>query len=300
MRLVNDNGDAISCLQLEQKKIAALSNERLRILKMLARQPMYAAEIAREMNMEEQALYYHLKLLQKAGLVKFMDYEERRGGIAKRFAARAEGIAIVLKNEGWQHFVYGASKKTLPKLFAPFIEQGAFHGRFIVGSPDPHGRYRARASEFSILELAMLLGNYATFSFPLYSLDTQIKEEDKKQNIIIAGGPKVNMLAAEINAVLPISFDKATFEIYSRISRRRYSGNIGAIELLPNPFSTKKKILLVGGLNHHGTRAAILAIIKKMKQLEEGSNAPRGMFARVVEGYDEDGDGTIDSVEILE
>lgn len=295
MKLINENDEAVSCMEMDINKFASLSKERLQILMMLIKQPMYAAEIARAIGMEEQALYYHIKLLQKAGLVKFTEYEEKRGGVAKKFIASAESIALVLSNN-WKHYAH--SQIVVPRIFSHFIDDGTFNGKFVVGSPDPHGKYRARASEFPILELAMLLGSYATFSFPLYVLDTQLI--DKKQNLIIAGGPKVNILTAEINDELPLRFDKATFEIYSKFSKKRYSGNIGVIELLPNPFVRNKRILLVGGLNHHGTRAAILAIIKKMKQIEEGNGHNVKVIAKVVEGFDENGDGIVDAVEILE
>ncbi|MBS3067725.1 S-layer protein [Candidatus Micrarchaeota archaeon] len=297
MRLVNENGEALSCMEIDNQKIAALSEERLQILRMLTKQPMYAAEIARALGMEEQALYYHIKLLQKARLVKFTDYEEKKGGVAKKFIASSESIALVISNN-WKHYTH--SQISVPKIFTQFIDDGAFNGKFIVGSPDPHGKYRARASEFPILELAMLLGSYATFSFPLYVLDTQLSEADKKQNLIIAGGPKVNMLTAEINDTLPLRFDKATFEIYSKFSKKRYSGNIGVIELLPNPFAKNKRIMVVGGLNHHGTRAAIFAIIKKMKEVESGNMHNPKAIAKVVEGFDENGDGIVDAVEVLE
>ena len=297
MKLVNENEEALNCIEIDEDSISAISKDRLRVLQMLSKKPMYAAEIARELGMEEQALYYHIKLLQKAGLVKFTDYEEKHGGVAKKFIASAESIALVLK-DSWKHFAY--SKKAIPKIFVPFIDNGAFGGTFVVGSPDPHGKYRARASEFPILELAMLLGSYATFSFPLYLLDTQMKEEEKKRNLILAGGPKVNMITAEINDALPLRFDRETFEIYSKFSKKSYSGNIGVIELLMNPFAPSKRILLIGGLNHQGTRAAIFTIIKKMKQVEEGNKYNSRVTAKVVEGFDDNGDGIVDSIEILE
>ncbi len=298
MKLVNTHDEALICRELEERHIGAISLERMRILRILSRKAMYAAQLSRELGMDEQALHYHLKLLQESGLIAISDYEERRGGIAKRFTATAESIGIIIKENGWKHLPRMAARP--PRLFAPFIEHAAFSGIFVLGSPDPHGKYRARSSEFSVLELAMLMGNYATFSFPLYALDTQLKEEGRKQNLIIAGGPKVNMLAAEINAILPIRFDAATFEVVSTLTRKRYGGNIGVIELVGNPFAPKKKVLLVGGLNHHGTRAAVLAMIKKMKAVEEGNPNGKKAFARVVEGFDDDADGIVDSVDIIE
>ena len=298
MRIVNEDGEAMNCSGIGEKEIAALSKDRLQILKMLSKQPMYAAEIARKLGIDAQALHYHLKLLQNSGLIKFAEYEEHRGGMAKKCIASADSLAIILKEDGWKHF--SSATKKPPALFAPFIENNAFNGKFVVGSPDPHGKYRARGSEFPILELAMMLGQYGTFSFPLYLLDTQVKEQDKKQNLIIAGGPKVNVITAGINDSLPIRFEKDTFDIYSAFSKKRYSGNIGIIELLKNPFSPSKKLLIICGLNHNGTRAAILSILKKMKSIEAGNKHNPKQIAKIVEGFDEDGDGIIDNVEILE
>lgn len=298
MKLINDKNEALNCVEIDETSATALSGDRLRILKMLTRKSMYAAEIARELGVDGQALHYHVKILEKAGLIRLSDYEGRRGGIAKKFVASAESFSVVLNNEKWARFT--STRKTVPKLFLPFLNNGIFNGKFIVGSPDPHGKYRARASEFPMLELAMLLGNYASFSFPLYILDTQVKNHEKEQNMIVAGGPKVNTLTAEINDGLPVRFDKATFEIYSKFSKKTYTGNIGIIELLPNPFSTNRKILLISGLNHAGTRAAILAMIKKMREIENGNDFNNRIIAKVVEGFDVDGDGIVDEVEIIE
>jgi len=295
-KLLNEQGESLRCMEISDKAVSALSKERLQILKLLIRRPMYAAEIGRAMDMEAQALYYHLKLLQQTHLIKFAEYEERHGGIAKKYVATAESFAFVLETE-WKPFTYAQRP---PKIFQPFIEHETFRGKFILGSPDPHGKYRARGSEFPFLELAMMLGNYASFSFPLYLLDTQTKENDKKQNLIVAGGPKVNILAAELNSHLPIRFEQAMQDVYSRFSKKRYTGNVGVIELIPNPFSRRSKILLLGGLNHHGTRAAILAILKKTKTIDQGNRYHPSALSKVVEGFDEDGDGMVDAVEILE
>ncbi len=297
MRVISENG-TLTCMQLNESQISAISGDRLEILKTLARQPMYAAEMARKLGIDKQALYYHIKILQKAGLIKIGEYEEKYGAMAKKYVLVSDSVAIILKNDRWRSF--NAGKTSIPPLFRSFVDNESFNGKFIVGSPDPHGRYRARASEFPILELAMLLGSYATFSFPLYILDTQLKENDRKQNLIVAGGPKVNLLSADLNMGLPLRFERDTFEIYSRFSKKRYTGDIGVIELIENPFSKGKKIIFIAGLNHHGTRAAVLSIISKMKEIEKGNTFSPRTIAKVVEGFDENGDGIVDAVEILE
>ncbi len=298
MKLVSEDNEAIGCEGINHESVGVLSADRLRMLELLAKEALYPAQLSRQMGMSVQAIYYHVKVLEEAGLVKFMDYEEVKGGVAKKFASVSDSIAIVLNKNGWKKHV--VQKRAVPRLLAPFTERGFFNGRIVLGSPDPHGKYRARGSELCIVEFAALLGQHASFSFPLYSLDTELKESDKKQNLVLAGGPKVNMLVSEINGKLPIKFDDSSFDIYSTLSRKRYGENIGLVEMIDNPFSKGSKILLLGGLNQHGTRAAVLSVVKKMKRIEEGNMYDPKTIAKVVEGFDDNGDGVVDTVEILE
>ncbi len=294
MRIISNEGKSIGCKVVKPAILSQLSEERLEILRMLCREPHYPAQIARRMGMKLQTIYYHIRILEKAGLIEFIEYEEHNGGVAKRYAAGAKSIAIIVDDNGWKEAT--AAPKQIPGIIRPFVEHGYFDGLVVVGSPDPHGKYRARGSEFGIAEIAMLLGNYAPPAFPLYSLDTQITTEDRRKNLILVGGPKVNTLVAEINGALPVRYSKEFGEVYSRVTQKRYSGNIGVVELIPNPDARDRHILAVGGLNFHGTMAAVLALVKKGSELGEKGKA----MARVVEGFDEDGDGRVDSVEILE
>ena len=290
---MNDDGTVLGCKEV--KSLNAMSQERLKILKMLGNRPAYAVEVAREIGLPVQTTYYHIRILERAGLIGFVDYEERNGGVAKRYSTKAQSFAIVIDEKGWKYSALPS--QDVPGLLKPFVGQGFFDGLLVVGSPDPHGKHRARASELGMLELAMLLGRYATPIFPVYALDTQISEKDKVGNLILAGGPKVNTLVAEINDRLPIRYTRDCAEVYSTVSSKAYSGNIGVIELVKNPFNSGKFLLIVGGLNQHGTRAAVLAMINKTKEFESEKT---GLSARVVEGFDEDGDGRIDAVEFLE
>lgn len=71
-------------------------------------------------------------------------------------------------------------------------------------------------------------------------------------------------------------------------SGQKYEENVGVIETIKNPFNKEAKILVVGGLNHHGTRAAVIALAKQ--KITKNT---------IVQGFDEDGDGVVDSIEIL-
>ncbi len=173
MRLITE-GKSLECKEIDADAVDVLSKERMEILGMLSTEAMYPAQIARAMNMQVQAVYYHIKLLEKAGLVGFVEYEEKRGAIAKKFASTADSFAVVLNPEAWAK--YREEKVRIPKLLAPFVKNGNFNGRMVLGSPDPHGKYRARGNELCMVEFSMLLGHYAGFSFPLYVLDTELKE----------------------------------------------------------------------------------------------------------------------------
>ncbi len=298
MRLLKDESGAMECREIGSAEIGTLSDERIEILKLLSVSPSYPAEIARKMGIPVQSAYYHIRMLEKAKLIEFIEYSERNGGVAKKYACKSPSIGLILNEQSWRKV--SESKKKEPKLLEPFIKNGFFNGLIVVGSPDPHGKYRARGSELGMLELSMYLGNYATFDFPLYSLDTQLKQEDKKRNLVLAGGPKVNTLIAQINNSLPIRFDKDNFELFSTLSKKKYGENIGVIELIKNPFASQSWILVIAGLNQHGTRAAVIALVKKISEIEKGNKFNKKIMAKVIEGFDEDGDGIVDAVEIRE
>lgn len=297
MRIINEKNQSLGCVEINSKTLGVLSEERFQILKLLARESMYPAQIARKLNVEIQSIYYHIRLLEKAGLIVFSGYEEHGGAAAKKYTIAADAVSVVINNN-WKSFV--SRKRKIPNLLDPFLSNGHFNGKIVVGSPDPHGKYRARGSELSMMEFTMLLGQYADFSSPLYLLDTEVKERDKKSNLVLAGGPKVNTLVEEINKDLPIRFEKDSFAIYSKISKKRYGENVGVIEVIENPFSKNHKILLIGGLNYHGTRSAVLALSTRIGELQKGNKFNKRIMAKVVEGYDEKGSGIVDTVEVLE
>ena len=61
-----------------------------------------------------------------------------------------------------------------------------------------------------------------------------------------------------------------------------------------------RKALFIAGSDHMGTRAAVLALLTEMDKMARGNMFDAGSLAKVVQGFDEDGDGIVDAVEILE
>ncbi|VVB69895.1 Uncharacterised protein [uncultured archaeon] len=293
MDMLVEDGKAFQSKSIEGKDFSVLSEERIEILKILAKEPMYATQVAKLLKQEAQKIYYHFKILENAGLIKVQGYEEKQGGIAKKYVCDYSALTVKIGEKG---VPFKANKHAEEKLFRAFNFTNFFDAKIIVGSPEPHGKYRAKASEFCVSELSAYIGANYSFDYPLYLLDVEATEKNKKENLILVGGPKVNSMVEEINDKLPIKFNE-NFDLYSKITGKVYNTNNGVIEVIENPFNKSKKIMLVAGNNQHGTRAAILAILKKTDKLCTEKN---GMYARIIEGFDENNDGIIDSVEILE
>ena len=64
---------------------AALQPLRWRILCELAIHPAYPKELAERFNLEEQKIYYHIRALEKLGLIRVWKTEEKRGATARYY-----------------------------------------------------------------------------------------------------------------------------------------------------------------------------------------------------------------------
>lgn len=292
-------GRALQAALVGEGSLGVLSKDRIRILRCLSSEPKYPAQVARELKMQVQTVYYHMRLLQEEGLAKFVESEERGGATAKKFSCAGDALAVVVNEKAWKPFSAGALAKP-PAFLKNFFAGGYFDAKFVLGSPDPHGKYRSRGSELCAAEAAMFLGRFGAFDYPLYYLDTEMREGARKQNLVVLGGPKVNSFLGEVNSHLPVFFEEKTFTIKSRLSGKAYEENVGVVEVVDNPFSRGKKILVLAGTNHLSTRVAVLALLKEQKKLEKGNHFDASVFASVVQGFDEDGDGIVDAVEVLE
>jgi S-layer protein (TIGR01564 family) len=139
---------------------------------------------------------------------------------------------------------------------------------------------------------------------PNYILDTDVRDADLKGNLILIGGPTVNMVTRRINNILPVSIDlRGSAKIRSSLSGKTYKDDeIGMIVIVDNPFDRKRgsKILVIAGNRFQGTRSAVISWIKDLDNIMAGNLKDRKVVAKVVRGYDMDGDGVIDSSEVLE
>ena len=294
---------AFRALKLKPKSFNVLNSELAqKILGELSRRPSCAMDVARRLKEHEQKIYYHLRRLEGAGIITLDRTEERVGATAKIYSVPHPYLAIKLFDG--EHLTDVKTKAREINFFRPFIEGGKLNTTIVVGSPDSHGKYGAQAMDGSAaIDLALFLGTFLKNAKPNYKLDTEVRPRDMKGNLILIGGPKANILIDKYNKDMPIYFDeKHDFNIVSSFTKSVYSGDdVGLIIKMKNPLDKKgeKYVLILSGIRFKGTRAAIIALIKNMREVQRGNRFDGGV-ARVVRGIDKDSDGRVDDVEFLE
>ena len=273
-----------------------------RILQELT-EPSCPMDIAKKLRVHEQKVYYYINKFKAAKLIREIKRERRHGTMAVFYQTRDYAFGFrMAKTPESQELKISSPKHG--KLMEPFIYQGRLNSKIIVGSPDPHGPWKARASDSCCaIDFALFLGAFTDGTgAPNYKLDTEIRERDLKGNLILIGGPAANMITNRINSRLPVYLSmKHEVRIVSTLSKKSYSEDEnGLIVSVQNPWDRKSRILVIAGKRFQGTRAAIIALITKSERVFSGNKYDKSIIAKVVRGYDMDGDGIIDSAEILE
>jgi DNA-binding transcriptional ArsR family regulator len=294
---------AVKVVQEPEVLEKLLSKTRWKILKALAEKPVYPAELAKKLRLDEQKVYYHIKELKALGAISVVKTEEKQGAIAKYFRANENAYSVVLdENALKEHGKAGIVRET-PKFLEEFFSSGEFDAKIIVGSPDAHGKYKARARDgYYVGDLALFLGSMSARSEPCIKLDTDVRERELEENdIILVGGPIVNVITARINEDLPVKLTTHNmWGIHSELSGETYYEDTGLVVKTQNPWNPGKSLLVVAGRSIGGTKAAILGIVKYSREIDGGNRHKKGVIAKVFEGIDLDGDGVVDSVEVRE
>ncbi|HLD89007.1 MAG TPA: S-layer protein [Candidatus Nanoarchaeia archaeon] len=283
-----------------------LDNElRLKILKTVSKVPKYPAEIAKELKVHEQKIYYHVKQLLNTGILEVAERKEIRGTTAKTLRPKELNFGVSLGGEWKELSSLGTSRidKKLANFLYPFVVNDELNADIVVGSPDPHGAFKARArdSHYAI-NLSLFLGRYCNMPNDFsVKLDTDVNLKKTDKHLILVGGPVTNLLVSEVNKKLPIPFsEEQPWGIVSKKSRNKHSeDSVGIVAKISNPFKKDCSLLVFAGVRAVGTKAAVIALTKSHKTLLK-EYADSGDFAKIVHGFDLDSDGKIDSVEILE
>ncbi len=274
---------------------------RLKILNLLAKKPMYPAELAKELKMHEQKVYYHIKQMSNSGLLDIVEKEEIRGTMAKKLSPKVLNFAFTLSKD-WKeiHNLIEAKDKETTNFLTPFIHEGKLNSNIVVGSPDPHGPHKARARDgHYAIDLALFLGSFcsadAEFSTKL-DVDIDLKQS---KNLILVGGPVTNLVVGKVNDFLPAKFsDKKPWGIISKM-KTYTEESTGMICRIPNPYNPEYYIIVIAGIRFLGTKAAVLAFTRNTKQVIYRFTGQKEFYS-IVQGFDLDGDGKIDSVEVME
>jgi len=284
-----------------------------KILVMLSEREMYPLEIAKALGVHEQKVYYHIRKLARTGAIKVAKEEEKKGAIAKYYKVVAPAFGIELPQE------YKTVKKIpiarigeqVQKFFKEFIrDDGAFKGKIVVGSPTPHGPFKTSARDGHYAShLAFFLGQFSRLPEEFaVKLDVDVKaEKEEKNNLILVGGPGTNLLTQELNEYLPIRFNMQPSEqgfLFGGLVSRRTSNvytadSVGLIAKIVNTWDSTKRIIVLAGNKAVGTKACVLALTNFWKKALI-KYAGEDSFATVIQGFDLDGDGKVDNIEVLE
>lgn len=293
---------------LEPRKIkAALAPLAWKILQTLAERPSYPKALSRKLKMHEQKIYYHIRNMEAAGLIEKVGEESKLGATAKFFAPTHTAFAILLKPMEPSQKIFSLSRAQ-KKFLEPFVIDGKINAKIIMGSPEPHGPAKTRAKDGpAAAQFALFLGTFLHHSPPAcVKIDTEVRPEELKENLILIGGPRVNAITAKFNPRLPIKFIEMKHQenffasIYSEFTDKHYTEEEGMIVKAKNPFAREKEILVIAGKGNSGTRAALLALLQRFDEVCAGNKRDHSAFAKVVDGLDKDNDGIVDAVEILE
>ncbi len=279
---------------------------------MLSGTEMYPMEIAKRLNIHEQKAYYHIRKLVKADAVTKVREEERKGAIAKYYKACFPAFGVELPFGGQKQRKTGPvfADRKIQQFLTPILKDGFFDGKIVVGSPDPHGPFKTSARDGHYASyLTFFIGQYSELPDEFaVKLDVDVKvEKEEKNNLILVGGPGTNLLTQELNDYLPIRFNMTPSEhgflfggLVSQETRNVYTGDtVGLIAKIVNPWDKDKRVIVFAGNKAVGTKACVLAFTKFRKQTlknYEGDDC----FATVIQGFDLDGDGKVDSIEVLE
>jgi hypothetical protein len=88
--------------------------------------------------------------------------------------------------------------------------------------------------------------------------------------------------------------------LVSQKTKHIYTADVaGLVAKIPNPWDSTRSVIVLAGNKEVGTKACVLALTnfwKKTLQRYHGEKT----FAAVIQGFDLDGDGKVDAVEVAE
>ena len=274
-----------------------------KILALLSDGPKYPAEMARSLGTHHQTVYYHIGRLEKAGLITRVRSKQIRGGEANLFALASDGYAVEfpVRGELLPTLMSSGRSVALGRFFSEFFRDGKLDGWVVVGSPVQHGEAgtQARDGHYAV-QLGFALGQYVRLpeKFPV-KLDVDLRAEKLlASNLIVVGGPRNNVIAEELNPHLPFRFGQGGWGSLVDGEGRSHGSELDCVvEKIRNPWDGSRTCVVAAGLTGAGTKAAIIGICNFADTIFQDYRG--GDYAALLRGVDRDGDGKVDSVEVL-
>lgn len=304
----------VCIFQNPQRMQLMLGKMSWKILTALAEKEMYPIELAKQLGIHEQLVYYHIRRLVKAGAITVEREEKKKGFSAKYYKTVSTAFGVELP-EGYKPLRSQPSllsvDKRVQSFFQEFItEDGAFEGKIVVGCPTPHGPFKTSARDgHYAAHLCFFLGQFIRNSAEFaIKLDTDVKaEKEEKNNLILVGGPGTNLLTQEINEHLPVRFNMQSSSqgfllgglVSCRTSRVYTADTTGLVAKIVNPWDENKRIIVIAGNKAVGTKACVLAVTNFWSKTLQNYHSDDA-FGAVVQGFDLDGDGKVDAIEVPE
>ncbi|HIQ30470.1 MAG TPA: ArsR family transcriptional regulator [Candidatus Caldiarchaeum subterraneum] len=300
---VKQDNKQISSIIADNPELFKLVSTRTayRILCAIAEGVGYPAEIARRLSLSKQLVYYYIKRFERNELVSLVGESNVRGGHAQFYRVNTDAVTLVVNRHGWRR-----ASRDMPRRLADFLnpifKNGRLDGIVVVGSPHPHGPNMSVASDgHYAFQLGLFLGQYveSVDGFKI-RLDVDVKAEKLyDNNMILIGGPGVNLITAEVNDLLPIRFNERNYwsgiVSENQIYTSEFTGLVAKVKM-----NNGKHALVLAGLRAVGTKATVMMLTTRWRELLKRYNPSSERWAAVVLGLDLDGDGKIDSARLLE
>ena len=309
----DENGNTISkkILMFENvTDIKILSNNiAWKIIELLSSKDMYPAQVAKELNLYDQTVYYYIRKLAKIGAIEQVGTRLIRGGTARLYSTSSPSFGLELEGNGENlessNYAKEEKRKNIPHILKEFYENNSFSGLIVVGAPDPHGPYKSSSRDgHYAVHLSFYLGTLSESSTSgfIVKLDVDAKAEKDidNRNLILIGGPGTNIVTSEFNRYLQIKFNEDNYwsGLTDQSGRIFNMDNHGLIAKINNPYNKDKKILILAGVRSIGTKAAVIALTNYGSKIYDNSSTDN-QLALVVQGFDMNADGKIDHVDIV-
>jgi predicted transcriptional regulator len=309
----DENGNTISkkILMFENvTDIKILSNNiAWKIIELLSSKDMYPAQVAKELNLYDQTVYYYIRKLARIGAIEQVGTRLIRGGTARLYSASSPSFGLELEGKAEKlessNYIKVEMRKNIPYILKEFYENNSFSGLIVVGAPDPHGPYKSSSRDgHYAVHLSFYLGTLSESSTSgfIVKLDVDAKAEKDidNRNLILIGGPGTNIVTSEFNRYLQIKFNEDNYwsGLTDQSGRIFNMDNHGLIAKINNPYNKDKKILILAGVRSIGTKAAVIALTNYGSKIYDNSSTDNHL-ALVVQGFDMNADGKIDHVDIV-